>query len=126
MEIVILVVGCAVALVSFACLIVPAKLIELIDRLVVSTPLRVASGLIRIIIGSCFVLGAERTGLPMVVAALGWLAILAGLILLVAGDEVMQRIVEWFRAWVSVTFVRVGAVVGLALGGLVVWATLPA
>lgn len=98
----------------------PARLVAFLGRLRAPGALW-ALAAVRIGMGAVFVLAAEGSRWPTLLQAIGWLAIVAGLVTPFFGSARLARMLDW---WVSRPpgFIRAWCAVALAIGGAIVFA----
>lgn len=78
-----------------------------------------AAVVVRVLLGVALILAASESRLPTVFQALGWIAILAAVIIALVGRERLLRFAAWFDRF-SPTLIRVWLVVGMAFGGVLI------
>ena len=78
------------------------------------------AGLIRFVLAIVFFVGARECKHPWVIFAFGLLFLIAGTLIFVIGPEKIRRVLEWYQKQ-SVLFIRVIAVIVLALGAVIIY-----
>lgn len=73
-----------------------------------------------LLIGIIFLLAAPQCRLPWFVAAFGILGLIKGIVLFAIGQEKAIAMINWW-AGRSVTFLRIHALIALALGALLIY-----
>ncbi len=79
------------------------------------------AGLLRFALAIVFLLGAEQARKKWVIAALGIIFLLGGLLIFVLGPEKIRRMFDWYEKQSNLLF-RFLAVVVIALGAVVIFA----
>ena len=79
------------------------------------------NALVRLLTGFLLLAVAAESRHPEVMAGLGWLTVLAGLLLFVIPPDTMARIVAWY-AKLSAWQLRAMVPLALAYGGFIVYA----
>lgn len=79
-----------------------------------------AAVVVRVLLGVALILAAGESSLPTIFQALGWIAILAAVIIALVGRERILRFAAWFDRFPP-TFIRVWLVVGMAFGGVLIY-----
>lgn len=114
------VVGVVIVLVSLILLVAPAALQSRLPALFSGARLYLIA-IARLLIGSLLLAVAAESRHPEIMAGLGWLTVLAGLLLFVIPPDTMARIVAWYArlpAWQ----LRAMVPLALAYGGYIVYA----
>lgn len=76
-------------------LVKPMALFGVMEKYARSLELQVVAVVVRIILGVVFILAAEDTKFPMVIQIIGWLMIVAGIIVAVIGRRRFIGLMEW-------------------------------
>lgn len=112
--------GILLALIGLFAVIRPRAFLGLVRRITVRTWLRVTAFAIRIVLGTILILVAPSTAFPLVVRLIGSLMIAAGIVVLLIGNEGVQRLVN--RALrLSPPAVVVGGILGIGFGALLIY-----
>ncbi len=115
-EILILIVGVAVCVLAAWGIFAPGKLTHLVkDVMDHSWGIYVAVG-VRLLLGAALIIAAPVSRYPFIFQALGWIAIIAAIVLMFIGRERLRSLVAWFDRF-SETSIRVWLVFAIALGG---------
>ena len=77
----------------------------------------------RLLLGAALVVAAPDSLFPLAFEILGWFAIVAAVIILVAGRDRLRRFVSWFEQF-SQTMIRVWLLFGIAFGGFLIYGVL--
>lgn len=88
----------------------PAAMAGLLDK-VFATRWLYGAALLRLLLGASLIAAADGVAYPRVIAALGWLMALGGLVLVVVPAPAVARMAAWFgrlspamsRLWLSIT-----------------------
>lgn len=97
----------------------PAALIRILEYLQIEKRRNIAAGM-RLVLGVLFLLAAPACRLPVFVQAVGVIAIVAGVALLLMGNERFERFLRW---WITrpLGFTRVWCVFAILFGLLLVY-----
>ena len=76
-----------------------------------------------LLLGAALVVAAPDSLFPLAFEILGWFAIVAAVIILVAGRDRLRRFVSWFEQF-SQTMIRVWLLFGIAFGGFLIYGVL--
>jgi len=118
------VVGAFVAALGAAGIIEPRLLLGIARYSVTPAGLWAAAGL-RVGIGLVLLAAAARSRAPRALRAVGWVAIVAGVLTAAARVDQVQAIVRWWLAQGPVGM-RLWPALALLSGALIVWAAAPA
>lgn len=119
---VVFLIGTVIVGIGAAILISPAQLRHTLHWFLERKNLYIVAA-IRIIVGVLFILAAPETRLPLFIQVLGVLFVLAGVAILLLGTERIDRMAEWWLARRD-NVLRMGALLAVALGGVIVWCAL--
>ncbi len=112
--------GILIALIGLFAVVRPKALLALVRRITVKTWLRVTGFVIRLLLGGLLILVAPSTAFPLVVRLIGALIIAAGVVVLLIGNEGVQRLVN--RALrLSSPAVVAGGILGIVFGVLLIY-----
>ncbi len=115
-------VGLAIIAAGLVVLAQPSLIRDLVPKLIAGKAMFLLAGL-RVLIGCGLILAAAETRHPLVIEIFGWLAVFAGLMMLVLPPKVMQRIGAWVDTF-SDALMRAVSPLILAVGGYLVWVAL--
>lgn len=101
----------------------PRGLIALVNRLTVGTGLRLFAFVVRAGLGTIMILVAGSSSFPLLMRVIGSLVILAGLVVLLLGNDGMQRLIKGVLRLGPVAIV-IGGLIGIALGGFLIYANI--
>jgi uncharacterized membrane protein len=124
MAVLIAIIGAIIATISLLVIVFPRVPLSVIDRVQVSTGLKIAASFTRIGLGVCLILGAPRTDFPQAIQVIGWLTVIVGIALLPISNTTFQRIISWFWSRSTPSMVRLVGLVAFGLGSFLVWASL--
>jgi len=119
-SIVVQVLGALILALSLWGMVAPASLIALVKRVSRhSAGLSLAVG-VRIVLGAALLTAAQVSGFPAIFTALGWIAILAAIGLLILGQSQMRQVIGWVARWPSGA-IRVALVFSLLFGVFLIY-----
>jgi hypothetical protein len=112
--------GALILVASLWGMVAPAGLIAVVRRVA-----RHSAGLgfavaLRIVLGAALLTAAQVSDFPAIFTALGWIAILAAIGLLILGRSRMSQLVGWVARWPLGT-IRVVLVFGLLFGAFLIY-----
>jgi hypothetical protein len=112
--------GALILAMSLWGMVAPASLIAVVRRVTRhSAGLGFAVG-VRIVLGAALLTAAQVSNFPAIFTALGWIAILAAIGLLILGQSRMSQLVGWVARWPQGT-IRVALVFGLLFGAFLIY-----
>ena len=79
------------------------------------------AALIRFVLAVVFLLAARECNKPKVIGAFGILFLISGLLIFILGLEKVKSYIGWWQKQ-SVLLLRVMAVIGLAIGAIIIYA----
>ena len=88
-----------------------------LDKLV----LHILAVVIRIVLGSLLIYQSSISKFPLVIEVIGWLSIVAAILLAVMGGRNFNRLMSWALS-LSKPFGRVGGVLAVAFGAFLIYA----
>jgi len=80
--------------------------------------------LVRLVLGAALIGVAPVSLFPVVFQALGWIAIVAAVVLAIAGRERVRNFIVWWSERFSVSVIRMWLLFGIAFGGFLVYGVL--
>ena len=114
--------GVLIAIMSLWGLIQPKVVVRLVRSVAVS-PFGLAFAVaVRLLFGFALIIAASSTPFPQIIFALGIIALLAAVGILIMGEDRLARFVDWF-ATASATTLRAAFVFGAAFGGFLLYAS---
>ena len=78
------------------------------------------AGLLRLALAVIFLLGARECDITWVIVVFGILFLMGGVLIFILGPEKLRRILDWYQKQ-SVLFLRVLAVIALAIGAVIIY-----
>ena len=78
------------------------------------------AGLLRLVLAVIFFLGARECDITWVIVVFGILFLIGGLLIFILGPEKIRRILDWYQKQ-SVLFLRLLAVIALAIGAIIIY-----
>lgn len=119
-QVVVLIFGIVVCALSAWGIYTPEKIVKSVKS-VMDRDLGIhVAVIVRVLLGVALILAAEESRFPAVFLALGWIAILAAVIIAFVGRERLRRFIAWFDRF-SPTLVRVWLLFGIAFGGFLIY-----
>ncbi len=122
-QFVVILIGVIVAVLSAWGLAVPDRLIALVSSAMHERWGMLVAVIVRLLLGAALILAAPASRFPALFEILGWLAIVAAVVLLVMGRDRMRALIGWFAGMPSAA-VRIWLAFGLAFGGFLVYGVL--
>ncbi len=122
-QFVVILIGVIVAVLSAWGLAVPDRLIALVSSAMHERWGMLVAVIVRLLLGAALILAAPASRFPALFEILGWLAIVAAVVLLVMGRDRMRALIGWFAGMPSAA-VRIWLAFGLAFGGCLVYGVL--
>ena len=123
-QIVVLVIGVAVIVLAGWGIFSPEKLMTFVTSAVDKYWGIYIAVIVRLVLGSALIIVAPASQFPIVFQALGVIAIVAAIALLLMGRERIQRFVAWLSERFSAQTVRLWLLFGMAFGGFLVYGVL--
>ena len=119
MKIVIQILGILIGAVGIVYLLKPDIMKHLIEFFKQGKRIYFA-GVIRLALAVIFFLGARECDITWVIVVFGILFLIGGLLIFILGPEKIRRILDWYQKQ-SVLFLRVLAVIALAIGAIIIY-----
>ena len=119
-QVVVVVMGGAVLLLSVWGIALPQKLVAMVKGVMDRPGGMHVAVVARIVLGIALITAASVSKVPAVFQVIGWLSIAAAVALPIIGSPRIRALVGWFEG-VGPTFVRVWLVFGMIFGGLLVY-----
>ncbi|MDJ0700690.1 MAG: hypothetical protein QNJ07_12610 [Woeseiaceae bacterium] len=122
MKLVIAILGVLIAVLGAVAIVRPGIFRDLFGRLSAQVTW-VLAVVLRLAIGTILLMVAGDTRLPQVMNVIGWIAIVAAVVVLLLGPERLEAFVEW---WLGLTdgWLRTSAGFACAFGVFLAWAAL--
>ena len=83
--------------------------------------LYILASVLRIVLGVILITQSNVSKFPQVIEILGWLSIIAAILLAIIGRRNFNRLMSWALSFVK-TFGRVGGVLAMAFGAFLIYA----
>lgn len=115
--------GTLIVLSSVVLLIKPAAIFSLFAKHANSIWLRLFAVAVRIVLGVALIAGASESKFPVVLQVLGWLSILAAVMLTVIGKVRFQNLIKWALE-LAPPFKSLAGLLGILFGGFLIYAVL--
>ena len=122
MKLVIAILGVLVAVFGAVAIVRPGLFRDLFGKLSAQATW-VAAVVLRLSIGTILLMVAGDTRLPQVVNVLGWIAIIAAVLVLLLGPERLESFVKWWLGLAD-AWLRTSAVFACAFGVFLAWVAL--
>lgn len=113
--------GILIVLVGLVAVVRPTHLLRLARKVTVGTWLRYIAFLIRAPIGVILILVAPSTGFPLTIKVIGTLLIVSGVAVLLVGNAVIERLLNWALE-LGPSAIVVGGLVGILFGAFLIYA----
>jgi hypothetical protein len=123
LHVAVMIVGLTVAALGLIGFVAPSRLLDFGQSLLTESGL-LAVAAVRVVFGLLLVLGARASRMPRALCAIGGVIIIAGLLTPLFGVTRSQTMFNWFAAQ-GLAFVRVIALLAIALGAILVYAITP-
>ncbi len=114
-QIVVLLFGIAVVVLSVWAMFVPERLRLLVRAITYQTWGYYVAATVRVLLGLALIFAAPGSRFPVVFQFVGWLTIFAAVGLLIIGQDRLRKLVEWFDR-LSNTIYRTWLVIALVFG----------
>ena len=101
-------------------IVFPQWVLRAAQRITISTPLRLISFVVRVLLGSVIILAAGSTQFPLTLKIMGILVIGKGVTALLLGNSKSQSLLDWFLSRLGQNSLRAGGIVGLLFGGFLI------
>lgn len=98
----------------------PDRLIRLVKAVMSRSTGLVFAVAVRVALGLALILIAPVSRFPLAFAVLGWIAIVAAVVLAFMGRERVGRLVNWF-AQLNPSFIRLWLLFGVIFGGFLIY-----
>ena len=121
MRYIVMLFGAATAIAGVIIVISPETVFGLIRKHMASMGMHVLAGVARIVLGAALILCAAETNLPAAIEVIGWITLVAALVLAIMGRTNFKRLMAWALGIPS-TFRRIGGLLALLFGGFLVYA----
>lgn len=114
--------GLLIVLAGLVIVVKPNVLVDLVPGLLQGKKLFMVAS-VRLLAGCAMLVAAPQAHHPLFMEIIGWIAVLAGLLMMVMPPKAMQVIIGWVENF-PVWLMRVFSPIVLAFGGYLVWSFL--
>ncbi|QIB67300.1 hypothetical protein [Kineobactrum salinum] len=115
--------GSLIVLSSAVVLIKPVAIFNLLKKHASSIWLHLSAVVVRIVLGAVLIAGASESKFTVVFQVLGWLSILAALMLAVIGRVRFQNLINWALE-LTPLFKSLAGLLGILFGGFLIYSVL--
>ena len=119
-ELIIAVLGALVCLFSAWGTLAPERLMKLVSGIMNQNWGMYAAVIVRLLLGVTLIVAAPGSRFPLIFQALGWIAILAAVVLALMGRSRLRRFIAWFER-LSPLMIRVWLLFGVGFGGFLLY-----
>jgi len=120
-KLIVLFFGVLIAVLSLWGVLQPRKLINMVsDAMEQGWGIMLAVG-VRLLMGAAMILAAPVSQFPKTFTIIGWIAIVAAVVLVIVGRDLIRKLIAWFSA-LSDTLVRLWVLFGIAFGAFLIYA----
>ena len=119
-QIIIFLFGIAICIVCALGIYAPSRLIQAVIKNWNKTWGIYAAVIVRILLGVLLIIAAPETRFPVVFKTLGWLSIIAAIVIPFIGRTRLNRFMNWFTN-LSPTLVRLWLLFGIVFGGFLIF-----
>ena len=123
-QIVVLVFGIIVILATAWGILAPGKLMAFVASTMDRQWAIYVAVIVRLALGLALISVAPASRFPIVFQILGWIAIVAAVIIAAAGQERIRRFIAWWLERFSLAVVKLWLLFGMAFGGFIVYGVL--
>ena len=123
-QICLLVIGVTIIVLAGWGMFAPAKLMTFVTSEMDKSWGIYVAVIVRLVMGSALIIVAPASRFPIVFQALGVIAIVAAIALVLMGRERIRRLLAWFSERFSASIIRLWLLFGVAFGGLLVYGVL--
>jgi len=120
---VILIFGGLTVMAGLIILFQPETILGILRRNLGSLSLHISAVAVRIIVGSALIVHASESKYPLTLEVLGWVLLVAAVVLALVGRSNFKRLMKWALSLGS-SYGRIGGGVAVLFGGFLVYAVL--
>jgi len=121
MTVLIIIFGALTLLAGIVILINPEVIFDFLRNNLDKLVLHILAVVIRLVIGALLIYQSNISKFPLVIEVIGWLSIVAAIIIAVLGRRNFNRLMSWALS-LSKPFGRVGGVLAVAFGAFLIYA----
>ncbi len=114
-QIVVLVLGIAVCVLCAWGIYAPVRLVKLVNEVVSQDWGIYATVIVRLLLGLALIITASDSRFPLIFQGIGWIVIVAAVVLVLVGRERSRKFVAWFEQFSQAT-VRLWLLFGITFG----------
>jgi len=119
-QIIVLALGAIVCVLSAWGLSAPDKILQLVNGVLQKNWGIYVAVLARLILGAALIIAAPETRFPLIFEILGWIAVVAAVVILFMRRERLRKFVAWFERF-SPAMIRVWLIFGIAFGAFLIY-----
>ena len=119
-ELIIVALGISMCVLAAWGIYTPAKLVKLVSGVMDHGSGIYIAVIVRLLLGLALIIVAPDSRFPLTFEALGWIAILAAVVLALMGRNRVRSLVGWFERF-SPAVVRLWLLFGMAFGGFLIY-----
>jgi len=119
-ELIVIAVGVLVCVLSAWGISSPGRLVELVRAAMEKDWGIYLAVVVRLLLGLALIVAAAGSRFPLIFEALGWIAIVAAIVLALMGRSRIRELVNWFSR-LSPTLIRMWLLSGFAFGGFLIY-----
>ena len=123
-QIIVLALGVTISVLSVWGIFAPDKLMTLATSTMDRRSGIYIAVIVRLVLGAALIGVAPASSFPVVFQALGWIAIVAAVGLVVAGRERVRKFIVWWSKRFSAPIIRLWLLFGLAFGVFLIYGVL--
>ena len=120
-QIIVLVIGATVIVLSAWGMLAPAKLVTMVTSAMDKPWGIYVAVVVRLLLGAALIIVAPASLFPVAFQVLGAIAIIAAVGLVVMGRERIRRLIAWWTEKMSAPMIRLWLLFGMAFGGFLVY-----
>ena len=123
-QIIVLVIGALIIVLAGWGIFAPEKLMTFVTSAIEKYWGIYVAVIVRLVLGSALIIVAPASLFPIVFQALGVIAIVAAIALVLMGGERIRRFIAWWSERFSAQIIRLWLLFGMAFGGFLVYGVL--
>ena len=123
MSILIILIGALILLAGLVIVLNPEIIFSFFQKNLDKLGLYVLASVLRIVLGILLITQSNLSKFPLVIEIMGWLSIIAAILLVIIGRRNFNRLMSWALSFVK-TFGRVGGVLAMAFGAFLIYSFL--
>jgi len=123
-QIIVLAIGVTVILFAGWGLLVPAKLMAMVTSVMDQHWGIYIAVISRLVLGAALIIAAPASPFPIVFQVLGWIAVVAAMVLALIGRARLRKFVGWWSERYSAPVFRLMLLLAIAFGGFIIYGVL--